>query len=107
MNQDGIGLLLLFLIAGGVFSLVDMMRKQRVYQRSLDIKLDALLKSQGVEWPTLSPEVQSLALDPNTKIAAIKRLRVEKPEFSLAEAKAKAKVEAFAASVEAAAARKN
>jgi len=57
--------------------------------------MDALLKKQGVEWPTLSPEVQALAVDPGRKIADIKLHREENPDVSLAEAKAE--VEAFAA----------
>lgn len=95
MNLESIGLLLLFFLVGGIFSLNYRIQRQQVYLRSLDIKLDALLKQQGVEWPSLSPEVQALALDPNRKIAAIKRLREEKPDLGLAEAKAE--VEAFAA----------
>src|ERR1700727_79501 len=95
MNPESIVLLLLFLIIGGIFSLCSMMRKQRVYLRCVDIKLDALLKAQGVEWPGLSSEVQSLALNPGTKIAAIKLHREENPDIGLAEAKAE--VEAFAA----------
>ena len=63
--------------------------------RCLNIKLDALLKQQGVEWPFLSPEVQALALDPGRKIAAIKLHREEHPDIGLAEAKAE--IEAFAA----------
>ena len=95
MSNEGIVLTLLFLLVGGIFSLTTMMQRQRLHLRSLDIKLDALLKAQGVEWSALSPEAQALALDPGTKIAAIKRYRDEHPEISLAEAKAE--VEAFAA----------
>jgi hypothetical protein len=87
MNQETIVLTLLFFIFAGVFSHVPMMRKQQVYLRILNIKLDALLKAQGVEWSPLSPEAQSLALEGN-KIAAIKTHREEHPDISLAEAKA-------------------
>lgn len=95
MNQESVLLLVLFFLVAGNFSLFNMMQNQRVYLRRLDIKLDALLKHQGVEWPSLSPEVQALALDPSRKIAAIKRYREEHPDIGLAEAKAE--VEAFAA----------
>jgi len=93
MNQETVIFALLFFIVAGVFTLSTMMQKQRVYLRSLDIKLNALLKAQGVEWPHLSPEVQSLARE-GRKIAAIKLHREEHPGTGLAEAKAE--VEAFA-----------
>jgi len=59
----------------------------------LERKLDALMAAHGVELPppppsTLSPEVERLASDPNSKIAAIKLLREENPGMGLAEAKA-------------------
>jgi hypothetical protein len=95
MNQESVLLLVLFFLAAGHFSLFSMMQNQRVCLRRLDIKLDALLKHQGVEWPSLSPEVQALALDSRRKIAAIKLHREEHPDLGLAEAKAD--VEAFAA----------
>jgi len=66
--------------------------------RELNKKLDALLKHQGIEMPPppksgLSPEVELLAGDPQTKIAAIKRYREENPGTGLREAKEK--IEAF------------
>jgi ribosomal protein L7/L12 len=96
MNPESILLVVLISLVAGHFTLTSMMRKQRVYLRSLDIKLDALLKAQGIEWhsPSLSPEVQALALDQG-KIAAIKLYRDEHPGTGLAEAKAE--VEAFIA----------
>jgi hypothetical protein len=95
MNQESVLLLVLFFLVGGIFSLTNMMQRQRFYLRCLDIKLDALLKHQGVEWPSLSPGVQALALDPSRKIAAIKLHREENPGMGIAEAKAE--VGAFAA----------
>ena len=63
--------------------------RQRVDQRRLERKLDALLKHQGVELPSrLSPEVQLLARDPNKKIAAIRLHREQNPGLGLADAKA-------------------
>jgi ribosomal protein L7/L12 len=94
MNQETVIFALLFFTVAGVFTLITMMQKQRVYLRCLNIKLDALLKAQGVEWPLLSPEAQSLALE-GRKIAAIKTHREEHPGIGLAEAKVD--VEAFAA----------
>jgi hypothetical protein len=94
MNQETILLVALFFLVARIFTIKNMMLRQRTSLRSLDIKLDALLKAQGVEWPRLSPEVQSLALDGN-KIAAIKVHREEHPDMGLAEAKAE--VEAFVA----------
>jgi hypothetical protein len=66
--------------------------------RELQKKLDALLKHQGIEMPTpppsgLSPEVELLAGDPDTKIAAIKLYRKENRGAGLREAKEK--IEAF------------
>ena len=66
--------------------------------RELQKKMDALLKHQGIEMPPppksgLSPEVELLASDPQTKIAAIKRYREENPGAGLREAKEK--IEAF------------
>ena len=66
--------------------------------RELQKKLDALLKHQGIELPPplasgLSPEVEFLASDPNTKIAAIKLYRKENPGVGLREAKEK--IESF------------
>jgi hypothetical protein len=59
--------------------------------RELHRKLDALLKHQGIELPPpasgLSPEVERLASDPSTKIAAIKLYREENPGTGLADAK--------------------
>jgi UDP:flavonoid glycosyltransferase YjiC (YdhE family) len=60
--------------------------------RELQRKLDALLKHQGIEIPpppasVLSPEVERLANDPKTKIAAIKLYRQENPGTGLREAK--------------------
>jgi hypothetical protein len=95
MNQESFLLLVVFLLLGGIFSLTNMVWRQRAYLRCLDIKLNALLKAQGVDWPSLSPEVQRLALDPGKKIAAIKLHREENPDIGIAEAKAE--VEAFSA----------
>ena len=66
--------------------------------KSLQQKMDALLKHSGVELPTpppsgLSSEIEFLASNLNTKIAAIKRYREENPGTGLAEAKNK--IEAF------------
>ena len=66
--------------------------------RELQKKLDVLLKHQGIEIPTqapsgLSPEVELLARDPDTKIAAIKLYRKENCGAGLREAKEK--IEAF------------
>jgi hypothetical protein len=60
--------------------------------RELQRKLDALLKHQGIEMPPpsaagMSPEVEQLARDPKTKIAAIKLYREENPGIGLREAK--------------------
>ena len=66
---------------------------------ALSQKLDALLKHHGIEWPPplgpsgLSLEVQQLASNPSTHIAAIKRYREENPKVGLAEAKAR--IESF------------
>jgi hypothetical protein len=62
--------------------------------KSVEQKLDALLKHEGIEPPPpppsgLSPEVERLARDPRTKIAATKLYRQENPGVGLAEAKAK------------------
>lgn len=67
--------------------------------KSLETKLDALLKHEGIESPPpppsgLSPEVERLAKDPSRKIEAIKLYRQENPGIGLAEAKAK--IEEFA-----------
>jgi hypothetical protein len=66
--------------------------------RELQKRLDALLKHQGIEIPTpppsgLSPEVELLASDPDTKIAAIKLYRKQSCGVGLREAKEK--IEAF------------
>ncbi len=60
--------------------------------RELQKKLDALLRHQGIEVPPpsasgLSPEVELLAADPRSKIAAIKLYRQENPGAGLCEAK--------------------
>ena len=59
--------------------------------RELQRKLDALLEHQGIEMPTpasgMSPEVEQLAKDPKTKIAAIALYREENPGTGLREAK--------------------
>jgi hypothetical protein len=59
--------------------------------RELQRKLDALLKHQGIEMPPppasfMSPEVEQLARDPKTKIAAIALYREENPGAGLREA---------------------
>jgi ribosomal protein L7/L12 len=64
----------------------------------MERKLDALLKHQGVVMPPppasgLSPEVEQLARDPQTKIAAIKLYRDQNPGTALAQAKER--IEAF------------
>ena len=65
----------------------------------LERKLDALLQHEGIAMPSrLSPEVQRLAADPRTKIAAIKLHREENPELSLAQAKAE--IESFAGKIQ-------
>ena len=62
MNHESLFLVVFFLVLAGAFTGTARMQGQRSYLRLLDKKLDALLKAQGVEWPILSPEVQSLAL---------------------------------------------
>lgn len=62
--------------------------------KSVEQKLDALLKHEGIEPPPppasgLSPEVERLARNPSKEIAAIKLYREENPGIGLAEAKAK------------------
>jgi len=76
---------------------IDLGRLERQLN-SLQQKMDALLKHQGVELPQppssgLSPEVERLASDPSTKIQAIKLYRQQTPGLGLAEAKTK--IEAF------------
>ena len=72
---------------------IDLRRVERQL-KLLEQKLDALLKHEGIEPPPLppsglSPEVERLASDPTTKIAAIKLYRQQNPGVGLAEAKAK------------------
>jgi ribosomal protein L7/L12 len=59
--------------------------------RELQKRLDLLLKHQGIEIPEptsgLSPEVERLALEPSSKIAAIKLYRRQNPGTGLREAK--------------------
>jgi hypothetical protein len=56
--------------------------------RRLERKLNAIVKQQGMEWPSLvSPEVQLMAQDPRRKIIAIKLHREQNPDLSLSEAK--------------------
>jgi ribosomal protein L7/L12 len=60
--------------------------------REMQGKLDALMRHQGIAIPPpppsgLSPEVERLASSPETKIAAIKLYREEKPGIGLREAK--------------------
>ena len=76
---------------------VNLLRMQR-QMRELQDKLDALLRHQGIQWPSpspcgLSPEVQLLARDPSQMIAAIKLHREENPGMGLREAKEE--IEAF------------
>ena len=68
----------------------DLFRLERQLD-SLQQKMDALLKHQGIELPApppsgLSPQVERLALDPQGKIAAIKLYR-EQTGAGLKEAK--------------------
>lgn len=94
---------LIALLGGGVRYMSSRgIRQLRSMQKTLDAmqkKLDALLKHQGVAWPPpprpsgLSEEVEQLASNPATKIAAIKAYREENPGVGLVEAKAK--IEAF------------
>ena len=59
--------------------------------RELQKRLDLLLIHQGIEIPAptsgLSPEVERLALEPSSKIAAIKLYRRQNPGTGLREAK--------------------
>jgi ribosomal protein L7/L12 len=56
--------------------------------RRLERKLDAIIKQQGIEWPSrVSPEVRLLAQDPSKKIVAIKLHRDQNPDLNLSEAK--------------------
>jgi hypothetical protein len=78
-------------VFGGVASLA---ARQRVNLRRVEMKLDALLKHQGIELPSrLSPEVQRMARDPNQKIAAIRLHREQNPGLSLADAKMEVEAE--------------
>ena len=66
--------------------------------RELQKKLDALLKHQGIQMPTpppsgLSPEVELLASNLETKIAAIKLYREE--NRGVGQREAKEMIEAF------------
>jgi hypothetical protein len=65
--------------------------------RELQKKLDALLQHEGIEMPTpasgMSSELEQLAKDPKTKIAAISLYREENPGTGLREAKER--IEAF------------
>ena len=91
------------LAGGGAYASRQKIDLQRLERQlgTLEVKLDALLKHQGVELPSppplppsgLSPEVERMALDPAMKIAAIKLYREQNPGSGLAEAKDK--VEAF------------
>ncbi len=85
----------LFLFPGVLVILMNLVLRRQAHWHRLEKKVDTLLKAQGLEWPTLSPEVRRLANDPSMKIAAIKRLREENPGLGLAEAKDE--VEAIAA----------
>ena len=61
---------------------------KRRHLRSVERKLDALLKHQGVDLSSLlSPEVQFLARDPSKKIAAIKLHRDQNPDLNINDAK--------------------
>jgi hypothetical protein len=89
-----IALIILSFAGAAYFALA----QQRLDLSRLERKLDALLKHHGVELPTrLSPEVQRLARDVTTKIAAIKLHREQNPGLSLKEAKTD--VENFAGTV--------
>jgi ribosomal protein L7/L12 len=56
--------------------------------RRLERKLDAIIKHQGVEWPSgISAEVRLMAQDPRKRIFAIKLHRDQNPDLGLAEAK--------------------
>jgi len=93
MNQENVVFIVIVFFIAGHFSLIQMMLRQQSHLRRLDKKMDALLQHQGVEWPSLSPEVQLLAKRPNKKIVAIKLHREENPDMSIAEAKSE--IEAF------------
>ena len=93
MHQELFFVFIFLLVIASHYSRGIEMHKQRILMRSVNRKLDALLKAQGVDLPVLSPEVQSLALQGNT-IATINVHREEHPGISLI--KAKADVEAFA-----------
>lgn len=91
------------LVFGGITAFA---ARQRVDLRRLEsqltavqLRLDALLKHHRIELPQpppsgLSPEVERLALSPETKIEAIKLYRDQNPGVGLAEAKQK--IESFA-----------
>jgi len=75
--------LLVCLFAG----MISMEKRQRLAQRRIERKLDALMKQLNLEPPNpLSPEVQKLTREPGQKIAAIK-LHREQTGLSLVEAK--------------------
>jgi len=95
MNLETVGAVAAFMAFSGIFSLGYRVQQQQSSLRRLDKKLNALLKANGTEWPSLSAEVQSLALNPSKKIAAIKMHRDENSGMSIAEAKAD--IEDFAA----------
>ena len=81
-NYAALGLLVC-LFAG----MVSMEKRQRLAQRRIERKLDALMKHLNLELPNpLSPEVQKLTREPGQKIAAIK-LHREQTGQSLVQAK--------------------
>jgi len=81
-----IAVIVIIFAGGASFARGSFAPRQRLDLRRLERKLDALLKHQGIELPS---EVESLAKDPNQKIAAIKLYQEEHPEVGLAEAKAR------------------
>ena len=73
------------------------LQRLKLQVSALEKKLDLLLERQGISLPPstsgFSPELEQLASQPETKIAAIKRYRLENPGAGLSEAKER--IEAF------------
>jgi hypothetical protein len=81
-----------FAIIFGIVFCVTAIYSKSVNSRRLEMKLDALLKHQGIILPPLSDEVQRLARDPAKKVAAI---QLHRHQTGLGLAKAKADIEEF------------
>lgn len=93
---------LVLISVGAIFAgVLSATRDKRSYEKlkllarqmhEIQRKVDALLKHEGIKMPPppaslMSPEVEQLAKDPKTKIAAIALYREENPGMDLREAK--------------------